>query len=350
MQATSIRDNIFSLQYYDNWAQNTMEKASMLDYDEDVYWLALSRRYSTLNFESVLGFHETYGSLRHLWKAEPTELASFGVRREVIEEVLKIEKTRALEECKKLKDSLDKQGIRIIKFFDPDFPTQLKILRNQKEGAPILLLHHGTVTKFQKCVGMVGTRVLSHYGHMMARKLARQLSADGYIIVSGLARGTDTEAHCGALEAVRGRTVAVTAWLSPIYPDENSELASDIVKRGCVVSEFYSGAIGGLMRSAFVRRNRITSGLSECVIAIESDETGGTAHQVAFAVSQRRMVFVLKPRAGDARAQRGYKSFVKLGAVPFKKADTILEYLRGRRSSVIDRFVRQQDDLRAHLE
>jgi DNA processing protein len=327
-----------------------MEKASMLDYDEDIYWLCLSRKYSYLNFESVLGVYETYGSLRHLWQAEPTQLAGFGVKREIIGEVLNIRSSKTLEECKKLKDRLDKGGIRLIKFFDADFPVQLKMLRGQKEGTPILLLHHGVLTKFQRCVAIVGTRVLSQYGHMMARKLAKQLATEGCTIVSGLARGTDTEAHCGALEAARGRTIAVAAWLEPIYPEENIELASDITKHGCVVSEFYAAGPGGAIPSSFVRRNRITSGLSDCVIAIESDEKGGTAHQVEFALSQKRKVFVLKPRAGDARAQRGYLYFVKKGAVPFKKAETILEYLRGKEPSVMDHFVRRQGDLRVHLQ
>ena len=348
MSILSSTDNILSPQYYNHWAQNAMEKASMLDYDEDVYWLALSRRYSVLNFESVLGVYETYGSLRHLWQVEPTELASFGVKREIIGEVLTIKSSTTLQECKKLKDRLDKRGIRLIKFYDPDFPVQLKMLRGQKEGAPVLLLHYGMLTSFQRCVAIVGTRVLSQYGHTMARKLAKQLATEGCTIVSGLARGTDTEAHCGALEAARGRTIGVVAWLEPIYPEENMELASDIAKHGCVVSEFY--AAGGMIRSAFVRRNRITSGLSDCVIAIESDEIGGTVHQVEFALSQKKRTFVLKPRAGDARAQRGYRYLVKLGAVPFKKVETILEYLRGREPSVMDHFVRRQGDLRVHLE
>jgi predicted Rossmann fold nucleotide-binding protein DprA/Smf involved in DNA uptake len=85
-------------------------------------------------------------------------------------------------------------------------------------------------------------------------------------------------------------------------------------------------------------------------VVIESDEKGGTVHQVEFALAQGKVVFVLKPRSGDARAQRGYKLFVKQGAVPFKKAQTVMEYLRGHEPSIIDSFVRQQRDLRVHLQ
>ena len=322
----------------------------MPDYDEDVYWLALSYKYSVLNLEPLLSVYVRHGSLRYLWNIPPTDLSNSGLNRELVAQVLMIRKSIRLEDCDRLREHLKKRSVKLVKFFDEDYPPQLRSLRSQKEGPPILLLHSGTLTDFQKCVAIVGTRVLSHYGHMMARKLAKQLAGKGFTIVSGLARGTDTEAHCGALEATRGRTIAIPPWFEPIYPGENSELANDIRKRGCILSEFYAAVAGGLIRSAFVKRNRITSGLSGCVIAIESDETGGTAHQVELALAQGRVVFVLKPRSGDTRAQRGYKRFVKQGAAPFKNIETILEYLRGHEPSIIDSYVRQQGDLRVHLQ
>jgi DNA processing protein len=322
----------------------------MSDYDEDTYWLALSFKYSVLNLEPLLGIFERHRSLKYLWDVSPTDLGNSGLSRELVTELLTIRRSNRLDESEKLRERLRKRAVRFIKFFDESYPPQLRLLRNQKEGLPIFLLQSGTLTEFQKCVAIVGTRALSQYGHTIARKLARQLAGKGFTIVSGLARGTDTEAHCGALEATRGHTIAIPPWFEPIYPEENTELANDIMKRGCVLSEFYAAAAGGMIRSAFVRRNRITSGLSNCVIAIESDETGGTAHQVEFALGQGRVVFVLKPRSDDIRAQRGYKRFVRQGAVPFKEAETILEYLRGQEPSVIDSYVRRQGDLRVHLQ
>jgi DNA processing protein len=322
----------------------------MPDYDEDVYWLALSYKYNVVNLEPLLSIYARHGSLRYLWDVSPANLGNSGLNRDLVSQVLLIRRSIHLDECNRLRERLKKRGVRLIKFFDEHYPPQLRLLRNQKEGLPILLLHSGTLIDFRKCVAIVGTRVLSHYGHVMARKLAKQMAGEGFTIVSGLARGTDTEAHCGALEAVRGRTIAIPPWFEPIYPGENSELALDIEKHGCILSEFYAATAGGMIRSAFVRRNRITSGLSGCVIAIESDETGGTAHQVEFALAQGREVFALKPRSGDTRAQRGYKRFVKQGAVPFKEAETILEYLRGHEPSIMDSYVSQQGDLRVHLQ
>lgn len=322
----------------------------MSSYDEDIYWLALSFKYSVVNHESLLRVYERHGSLGYLWNASPNELGNSDLNRDAVAEILAVRKSVNLDECQRLQEQLKKRGVRLLKFCDAAYPPKLRGLRNQREGPPLLLFHQGNLADLQQCVAVVGTRVLSLYGHMMARRLARQLASHGCTIVSGLARGTDTEAHCGALEATRGHTVAVVPWLEPIYPGENSRLAADITKRGCIVSEFYSAAAGGMIRSAFVRRNRITSGLSNCVVVVESDEEGGTAHQVEFALSQGRNVFVLKPRSGDVPAQRGYKSFVKLGAVPFKKAETILQYLRGQEPSIMDSFVRQQGDLRVHLQ
>lgn len=319
-------------------------------HSEDLYWLALTCKYTPVDLTPVLKLYEELGSLRYVW--DPSVLTRYGFNRQSAAEIARRGKEIRPQDCEQMKKNLDERGIKLIKYCDPEYPTQLRTLISHSEGAPIALYHRGTLKTLDRCVSIVGTRVLSHYGHSVARHLARLLASRGYIVVSGLARGTDTEAHCGALEAPRGHTVAVTPWMEPIYPSDNVELASDIVKRGCVITEFLQdAAFGRIAKSAFVRRNRITSGLSLCVVAVESDMDGGTVHQVRLAVAQGRQVFVLEPRSGNQRARRGYDLFLKLGATPFKSPATILRYLeRHEAAKGMDQFIRAQQKLQVALQ
>lgn len=322
----------------------------MLTFPEDVYWLALSHSYSETNLSAFLAVYETFGSLSAIWE-RPKDLAQLNLDRRSLTEVDRIKRNMRLEDYDSIKRHLDERGIKLLKYFDSEYPSQLRQLSTRGYGPPITLYVSGAFTRFERCVSIVGTRVLSHYGHSFARSLGKLLATQGYTVVSGLAMGTDTEAHCGALEAPRGRTIAVTAWMEPIYPTDNQSLAEDVLRRGCVVSEYLHFSPGGVVaKGAFVKRNRITSGLSPCLIVIESDERGGTAHQVRFAIDQRKKVFVLEPRAGNARAQRGYRLFVKMGATPFKNPAPILDYLEsGDSDSSIKHFISAQNGFDSRL-
>lgn len=317
---------------------------------EDLYWLALTYKYTPVNLAPVLKLYERLGSIKHLWDPS-VDLGRYGFNHQSAAEIARRTKESRPEDRELMKKHLDERGIKLIRYYDPEYPPQLRTLVSQPEGAPIVLYRQGTLKTLDRCVSVVGTRVLSQYGHSMARHLAKSLASRGYTVASGLARGTDTEAHCGALEAPRGHTVAVAPWMEPLYPSENVELASDIMKRGCVVSEFLQDyAFGRIAKSAFIRRNRITSGLSLCVIAIESDVEGGTAHQVKIAIAQGRQVFALEPRSDNQRARRGYDLFLRLGATPFKSPSTVFRFLeRHEVARGMDRFIRAQQKLQVDL-
>lgn len=200
------------------------------------------------------------------------------------------------------------------------------MLNHGLRDPPLVLLHKGTALNFNNCVAIAGTRNPSLYGRIMAEKLARSIAAKGYTIVSGLARGIDEWAHCGALEASKGRTIAVLPWIHPTYPQEHENLLEDILRRGAMVSELFEQPHDKSAPSRFIERNRITSGLSKCVVAVESDAEGGTVQQVRIALSQNRKVFALKPKGSD-RAKRGFKTFIDMGATPFEKPKEVLIFL-----------------------
>jgi DNA processing protein len=222
------------------------------------------------------------------------------------------------DEIKRLENS----GVNLIPFYSEKYPIKLKDIPNP----PFLLYHKGKLMNFNHCVAIVGTRNLSHYGHKRAREISGIIAKNGYTIISGLARGTDTEAHCGALD-VGGKTIAVLAGhIEDIFPKENLKLASDIIESGAILSEI--STMGMTHKGRFIDRNRITSGISECVIVIESNGSGGTYHQVNWAIEQGRKVFVMKPLGTDKQANQGFIEFVKLGAVPFDSPDIILNFLK----------------------
>jgi len=296
-----------------------------------VYWLALQEKRWFVPATKVEQIFNQLGSLEQLWKADTFYLYNLGLSETSVSGFLKYRNSVHLDDYQRLVDVLTRNKVSLLRYVDKNYPTSLKDLGKSLDGPPLVLLHKGSLYNFSDCVAIVGTRELSHYGHIMARKLAKTIAKSGYTIVSGLARGTDTEAHCGALEVPRGKTIAVLAWMDPIYPPENVELAKDIVARGALLSERYlkpSSKFGKLTPGKFVERNRITSGISRCVIAVESGKEGGTVHQVRIALSQGRKVFAVKQKSGNQRAKEGYKIFLDMGATPINSAKPVLDFLK----------------------
>ncbi len=140
-------------------------------------------------------------------------------------------------------------------------------------------------------VAIVGARAATLYGKQIARSLAADLARAGAVIVSGLARGIDAEAHWGALEA-GGRTIAVQACgIDRIYPSEHRALAERIAANGAVVTELPLGEPP--LRPYFPLRNRLISGLSSAVVIVEARERSGSLITADHAARQGRDVFAV---------------------------------------------------------
>lgn len=320
----------------------------MLDTDlDEAYWLALNERHGMIHANEVVHAEKELGSLSAIWNASSDSLRSIGVHDTAISNFLKLRSNVRLDELVTKLRAIKQKGIRIIKFTDPTYPKLLRLLPTDRNGAPLVLFHRGSLIDFDRCVAIAGTRALSYHGHAISRQLARAVASAGYTVVSGLARGTDTEAHVGTLDAREGKTIAVLAWLDPLYPPENEELAKAIEQRGAIISERYEKP-SGFATGTFVERNRITSGMSRCVIAVESDEEGGTVHQVRLAINQGRKVFAVKPRSSSERAMRGFRLFMKMGATPINSAKPVLEFLRaGESDEMLEAYLNPQTKLRA---
>jgi DNA processing protein len=171
-------------------------------------------------------------------------------------------------------------------------------------------------------VAIVGARACSSYGRSVARSLARELAAAGLVVVSGMARGIDGEAHRGALDAA-GRTVAVLGCgVDRDYPAAHAELARRICENGLIVSEYEPGIEPAPWR--FPARNRIIAGLCGATLVIEARERSGALITADFALEEGRDVLAV-PGEITSSLSDGTNALLRLGATPVTCAADVLE-------------------------
>lgn len=213
------------------------------------------------------------------------------------------------------------QGIQILTLTHPAYPQLLR----QIYDPPIVLYVKGDANCLNlPAISIVGSRRATPYGINAAEKLARDLASRGLMICSGLARGIDTAAHRGALEA-RGTTVAVLgSGLNHLYPRENKKLAQQIQANGCVVSEFPVNTSPSPQN--FPIRNRIISGLSLGTCLVEAAEFSGSLITGRLALEQGREVFAV-PGNITSRTSFGPNLWIKQGAKLVQDWQDVVEEL-----------------------
>jgi DNA processing protein len=171
-------------------------------------------------------------------------------------------------------------------------------------------------------VAIVGARACSSYGRAVARTLGRELAAAGLVVVSGLARGIDAEAHRGALD-VGGVTVAVLGCgIDRDYPAAHADLARRIGERGLLVSEYEPGVEPAPWR--FPARNRIIAGLCATSVVVEARERSGALITADFALEDGREVMVV-PGEITSALSAGSNALLRLGATPVTGPADVLE-------------------------
>jgi DNA processing protein len=172
------------------------------------------------------------------------------------------------------------------------------------------------------CIAIVGARACSTYGSHVARALGRTLAAAGAVVVSGLARGIDGEAHRGALEA-SGTTVAVLGCgIDRDYPAVHSGLSRRIAESGLLVSEYGPGIEPAPWR--FPARNRIIAGLCAATVVVEARDRSGALITADLALEEGRDVLAV-PGEITSSLSAGTNALLKLGAAPCTSADDVLE-------------------------
>ena len=213
--------------------------------------------------------------------------------------------------------------MKIIRFKDEEYPENLrKIAMPPKQ---LYVLGDEKLLK-ERCISIIGSRVCSEKGRITAEDFAKTLSKAGLTIVSGMAKGIDTGAHMGTINA-NGKTIAVLgSGFKHIFPEENKELFYKIInKGGAVVSEYDEDV--DVLPQRFVERNRIVSGLAEGVFIVEAKVKSGTSITAEFARRQKKKVFCLA-HGIEEKEGIGTNRLIKKGAKLVTCPEDILEELK----------------------
>lgn len=202
-------------------------------------------------------------------------------------------------------------GVSLITPADEDYPPQLLAA----SGHPIVLYVKGNVKALSRpSIALVGTRKATSYGLDQAFRFARDLAANGWVVISGLALGIDAECHRGAISVDNGVTVGVIgSALNRFYPEKNIALAREIVEKGgAVVSEFPFGRAPD--QQTFPQRNHVVAGLARAVIAVEAPAKSGTMITMGLAADLGRTVMAIPGRV-DSQASAGCLALIRSGAI-----------------------------------
>ena len=218
---------------------------------------------------------------------------------------------------------LAERGLRWLGRSDHAFPPLLRAIHDPPPG----LFLRGTAAAellARPAVAVVGARGCTGYGASVARALGRELAAAGLVVVSGLARGVDSEAHRGAVDA-GGATVAVLGCgIDRDYPASHRELAARIAGDGLVVSEYPPGVLPAPWR--FPARNRIVAGLCAATVVVEARERSGALITADLALEEGREVFAV-PGEITSLLSAGSNALLRLGAIPLTRPGDVLEHL-----------------------
>lgn len=215
-----------------------------------------------------------------------------------------------------------------------DSPAYPASLSETSDPPPVLYVRGDLLEQDQLAVAIVGSRRCTHYGRTQAHKIAGSLARAGVTIISGLARGIDSCAHKGALEA-GGRTIAVCApGLSTIYPPEHRTLADEISAQGALITE--SPLDRKPQRGLFPQRNRIIAGMSLGTVIVEAGRGSGALHTARHAMEQNRDVFAVPGRI-DCSASDGCNDLIRDGAILIRNVDDVLEALGPLMNPVLSR-------------
>ena len=213
-------------------------------------------------------------------------------------------------------------GAQLLTFADPAYPAAL---RDLPDAPPVLWIKGDPALFARPVIALVGARNASSLGLRMARALAAELSENGFVIASGLARGIDTAAHNASLKT--GTIAAMAGGVDVIYPSENKALCEQIVTTGLSLSEHPPGLVPQARH--FPARNRLISGLARAVVVVEAAAKSGSLITARTALDQGREVMAVPGHPIDARAA-GCNMLIRDGATLVRNAADVIEALPER--------------------
>lgn len=227
-----------------------------------------------------------------------------------------------MDQIEALIAQLEQEEIYLLSVEDSAYPQPL---RSVKHPPPLLYVAGRITPEDDHAVAIVGSRDASQRGLQIARGMAKRLSQQGITIVSGYARGIDTAAHLGALEAEEGRTFMVLSEgiLHFKLRGDAFESKAFLADRGAILSEQFPTvrwAVGGAMA-----RNRIVVGLSKAILVVECGEKSGTMNTAKVARAMNKPLFVLDYKE---HPPPGNRKLLREGAIPipsYRNLDRVYE-------------------------
>jgi DNA processing protein len=295
----------------------------------DAYWLAL-RRVRGVGPRIARLLLDSFKSPDLIFAARESDLVQTGIPRPTARNLATFSDFDPIE--KELCE-LPRIGARLVRWSDAEYPANL---RQIADPPPYFFLRGALDGADPKSIAVVGARAASDAGRRMAQRLGLEFAARDFMVVSGLARGIDSEAHQGALDG-GGRTVAVMGCgIDVIYPPENRKLAEAIVAGGGgVISELPVGTPP--VAENFPTRNRLISGLCLGVVIVEAAEKSGSLITARMALEQNRQVFAV-PGSPLTGRTRGSNRLLKEGARLVDCVEDVIEELAPQLGTVTARI------------
>lgn len=239
--------------------------------------------------------------------------------------ILKIESNLKIDNCIKYMEEIN---IRVVTFFDEDYPQQLKNLYD----APIVIYAIGNykILNDQNKIAVIGARKASNYGINIARQIGKFLSKNNIHTISGLALGIDVNSHIGVLtenyiNSYSGKAIAVIGnGLDNIYPYNNQEIVKRIINNGgCIISEYIVGTKP--LKNNFPARNRLISALADKLVVVEAEnEKSGTMITVDFSLELGKEIYVV-PGNINNKMSVGTNRLIKDGAKIITEFNDIID-------------------------
>ncbi|MDF2671981.1 MAG: dprA [Clostridiales bacterium] len=262
-----------------------------------------------------LAILENLVSIDDFWNYKKIDYIKLGIN---LIEADEIEKTKDKNNFREMCEYLVNEKIEFILYNETDYPEALKNIYYP----PVGIFIKGKLPNFNNSIAVIGARKASDYGKTAAYKLTYELASHGIVVVSGMARGIDSCSHRGSIDG-NGVTVAVMgSGFKNIYPKENADLVEEIVKKGCIITEYMPDMMP--LASNFPARNRIISGLARFLLVIEAGEKSGSLITVGCALEQGKDVFAV-PGNIFSYVSCGTNKLIQDGAKPITCVQDILE-------------------------
>ena len=279
------------------------------------YWLWLTTR-KGVGQRGVLRVLEYFGTPERVYFVQQEDLEMIP---DLAPQAIRGLLDKNMEESEAILGRCDRLGVQIMTIQDADYPERLR----QLSDPPAVLYILGRRIRFDEeaAIGVVGSRKPSAYGQQVAPRLGLELARCGALLVSGIAQGIDSLALRGALKG-GGSVVSVLAGGVDVpYPKENRFLYQDVAAVGALISEYPPGTPH--RAEQFPIRNRLISGLSLGVVAVECARFSGTMRTIDHALEQNRDVFAV-PGNIDAPMSQGPNWLIQQGARPVTCGEDIL--------------------------